>query len=113
MFCLKEEDKHPLHTMPYIWAFVQVTKCGEKPFQKGSCEGVSFVPMIYLFFSVWFSFTDTDNFHVAVEERRSQGATNIQTLFATLRLKWLPHIFNLSACNYQTVINLCTSVVFR
>ena len=63
--------------MPYIWGFVQVTKYGEKPFQKGSCEGVPFVPMIDLFFSVWFSFTDTDDFHVAVEERRSQGATNI------------------------------------
>ena len=58
-------------------------------------------------FSIWFSFTDTSDSC----ERRGKEAPSLFTtstrsrafrpLFATLHLRWLPRIFNHSACNYQ------------
>lgn len=58
-------------------------------------------------FSIWFSFTDTSDSW----ERRGKEAPSLFTtstrsrvfrpLFATLHLRWLPRIFNHSACNYQ------------
>ena len=63
----------------------------------------------FLFLSE-FSFTDTDD---PQDSRGREGAffirlyhfhplTNIQTLFATLHVRWLSHIFNRNACIYQT-----------
>ena len=69
-------------------------------------------PVFFVFFLSWFSFIDIDDSqdsrgreggdHLLFHSTTSTRSRTFRYLFATLHVRWLSHIFNRTACIYQT-----------
>ena len=73
---------------------------------------ICYLRLSYFFLSR-FSFTDTEDTqesrgregnHLLFHSTTSTRSRTFRHLFATLYVRWLPHIFNRTACIYQTAI---------
>ena len=68
------------------------------------------IRLLFIFFLSGFSFTDTDDSQESEEESgpsfiplyHFHPLRNIQIYISTLYVRWLSHIFNCTACIYQT-----------